>query len=612
MSESVVFVIALIAVLGVAAQWLAWRLRLPSILLLLAFGFVAGPVAGWVDPDAVLGDLLFPLVSISVALILYEGGLTLRFAELPKVGGVVRNLVTIGAAVTWVLSAGVAYLVFDLDLKLSALLGAVLVVTGPTVIGPMIRHIRPTGAVGPILKWEGIIIDPIGALLAVLVFEAIQIGEVREASAHAAISIGRTILIGGGLGAASGALLAIVIHRFWAPDFLQNAVSLMLVIAVFTVANAFQHESGLLAVTVMGIVLANQKFADVRHIVEFKENLRVLLISALFILLAARLELAELKAIAAGGAVLVLVLALIVRPIGVFLSTLTANMKRSERIFLAWMAPRGIVAAAISSVFSLRLEEAGYAQARMLTPITFIVIIGTVALYGLTAPVAARRLGVAVANPQGVLFVGAQAWVRALATALKQKGFDVLLVDSNRETTATARMEGHRTHTGSALSEHLLDEIDLGGVGHVMAVTPNDWINMLTVQRFRPIIGSANCYQLSPRQRGGARRQVEKHLQGRSLFAEDVGGAELEREIAGGAVIKATRLSDEFNYKAFRVRYGETARPLIIIKENDRLEIMTADRGRDPVAGETLICLVHEPKDSAAPPETSEHASVRE
>ncbi len=600
MADSALLAIAGIIVLGIGAQFLAWRIGLPSILLLLIFGFIAGPVTGRLDPDDLFGkkELLFSLVSVSVALILYEGGLSLRVSDLPKVGGVVRNLVTLGAAVTWGVSALAAHLIFDLDAGLAILLGAVLVVTGPTVIGPLLRHIRPSGPVGPILMWEGIVIDPIGAVLAVLVFEAMSSGGAGQvATAQALVlAVFKTIVLGGGLGLLAAALLTLLIYRYWVPDYLQSAVSLMLVVATFTAANYLQHESGLLAVTVMGIGLANQKFADVRHIVEFKENLRVLLISALFILLAARLEPNTLREVALGGGLFVVVLVLVARPLATLLSTLRSDLRRQERFFIAWTAPRGIVAAAVSSVFALRLQEQGYADADLLVPITFSVIIGTVAIYGLTSPLVAHRLGVADPNPQGLLLVGARKWTRALATLLQDKGLRVLLVDSNRDNINAARMEGLSTYVGSVLAEYAIAEMRLGGIGRLLALTPNDWVNTLAVQRFIGVFGRANCYQLPPREAQRGKPAVHKHLHGRWLFAEDLTSTELERRFAAGAAFKATSLSEEFDYEAFRSHYGESAVPLFAISDAGRLTVISADAAPSPRPGQTLVSLVDEPE----------------
>ncbi len=591
MPESVLTLLAGIIVAGVSAQWLAWRVGLPSILVLLGFGLIAGPVTGWIDPDEIFGSLLFPIVSISVALILYEGGLTLKVSELPDVGALVRNLVTIGAAITWTVTALAAHFILGLDPSLSALLGAILVVTGPTVVAPMLRHIRPAGIVGPVLRWEGIVIDPIGASLTVLIFEVILIGEAAEATHYVVVGVLKTVVLGGGLGLTAAAILVISLQRYWIADHLKSAVSLMLVVGTFTLANAFQHESGLLAVTVMGFALANQKRADIEHIVEFKENLRVLLIAGLFIVLAARLELSTLTQSAGTGLLFVTVLVLVARPLSVFVSTLRSPLTVRQRLFLAWMAPRGIVAAAISSVFAMRLESEGYQDAGVLASATFMTIITTVAVYGLSAPLVARLLGVAESNPQGVLFVGAQGWCREIASLLQREGFTVLLVDSNRDHTQAARMAGLPTYSRSILADQAIEEINPCGLGHFLATTPNDGVNILAVQRFSRVFGSAGCYQLPPEPQG-SKDTEHKHLHGRWLFDEQANHTTMERNYAAGFIAKATRISDEFDYAAFRERYGQSAIPLFIIDVDRRLHVIMPESKTEPDPGDTLIAFV--------------------
>jgi len=591
--ESLLPALAGIVVLGITAQWISWRLGFPSILLLLLFGILAGPVTGWLDPDALFGSLLFPVVSLSVALILYEGGLTLRLAELRLAGAVIRKLVSVGALLTWAIAAAAAHTLLGLDVLLSVLLGALLVVTGPTVIAPLLRQIRPMGPVGPVLKWEGIVIDPIGALLAVLVFEVILIGEIPGATLHIVAAVLKTIIIGGGLGLAGAALFTLASVRRWIADYLENPVSLMLAIAVYSLANHFQHESGLLSVIVMGVALANQRWVNVEHLVEFKENVRVLLISSLFIVLAARMDLADLAQLAPRGALFVLVLILVGRPLSVWVSTIGSKLTNRERVFLAWMAPRGIVAAAVSSVFAIRLKALGYEGASALASITIFTIIATVAVYGLTASIVARKLGVAESNPQGMLFVGADPWSREVAALLQERGFRVLMVDSNRDHTYAARMAELPTYTGSILAEHTLDQIDLGGLGRLFAVTPNDWVNVLAVQRFERIFGRANCYQLAPQQ-NKSRTRGHQHLHGRRLFGEDATYGVLQRRMRDGFTAKATRLSGEFDYQAFLARYGDATVSLFIVDEQDRLNVITPEREDEPRPGQTVISLVRD------------------
>ncbi len=597
---SVLVGLTLILVAGVLAQWVAWRLGLPSILLLLAVGFGVGPWLGWVDPDALFGELLLPGVSMAVALILYEGGLTLRLSELKNVGGDLWRLILIGGAISWIISLFAARWMLGLSWPLAALLGAVLIVTGPTVIAPLLRQMRPAGKIGPLLKWEGIVIDPIGAVAAVLIYEVIVASATHGAASLVVEGLIKTIVYGGGLGFVSAVVLTLVMSRFWVPDYLQNATSLMLVLGTFAISNQLQHESGLLAVTVMGFVMSNQRKVDVRHIVAFKANLQILLIAVLFIVLAARLAPADLMSLGGGGILFVATLIVVGRPLSILGSTIGSKLRRNEIALLAWMAPRGIVAAAVSSFFALRLEENGIRGADILVPATFAAIVGTVAVYGLTAPLVARRLGVADADPQGLLIVGAHPFARKLAALLKERSYRVQLVDSNHDNIAAARMEGLQAFYGSALSERTEDELDIGGIGKLLALTPNDSINILTVQHFAEVFGKENSYQLAPRKEYAKAHSIEHRRHGRLLFADDVDFERLNRCIRSGFVIKATPLTDEFGVDEFLKRYGDSLVPLLAITESKRIRLFTADRKVAADAGETLVALVDEPAEDHA------------
>jgi NhaP-type Na+/H+ or K+/H+ antiporter len=356
MAGTALLSLALILVLGVGASWLAWRLEVPSILLLLLAGFLAGPVAGWLAPDQLFGDLLLPLVSFSVAIILFEGGLSLRVIELEEVGSVVRNLVTVGVLVTWIVTTGAAYLLLDLGFELSLLLGAVLVVTGPTVIVPLLRHLRPRANVSNALKWEGILIDPIGVILSVGVFRAILAPGARAPTALF-VTIGKALVLGTLVGIVGAVAVYVALKRDWTPDVLHVPVTLAFVGAAFVAAEALQAEAGLVTATIMGVVLANREDFVKRHIVEFKENLRTLLIGFLFVVLAARLDLSDLTVVGPSSLAFLVVLFLVARPLAVWLSTIGSDLDWRERTFLSAMAPRGIVAAAIASVFALELAE---------------------------------------------------------------------------------------------------------------------------------------------------------------------------------------------------------------------------------------------------------------
>ncbi len=612
MTEELLISIAVIIVLGLSAQWLAWRLRLPSILLLLLFGFLAGPVFHIVNPDEVLGDLLFPFVSIAVALILFEGGLSLKFSEIKTTGHVVRNLVTVGAVVTWVIAAAGAYYIIGMSAQLALLFGAILVVTGPTVIIPLLRHVQAVGRVSALAKWEGIVNDPVGAILAVLVFEAIIAVGLQQAAITVFISLLQTIFIGLILGAVCAFALAYVLRRYWIPDYLQSGVTLTVVIAAFAFSNMIQKESGLLTVTLMGIILTNRPGLSIKPIVQFKENLGLLLLSMLFIILSARLHLEALTHLGPQSIIFLLMLIFIARPASVFISTLRSGLTWKEKMFLAWMAPRGIVAAAVTSVFALELaEEAGMVEAEFMIAEMFLIIVGTVTVYGLTAAPVGRWLGVAQPNPQGVLFVGAQPWARTIAQTLQDEGYKVLLVDTNHDNISQARLSGLQATFASILSEEIHDELDLGGVGRLVALTHNDEVNALATLHFAELFGSGEVYQLPPEEAEGHLREVVSlPLRGRLLFTEEATYQYLNRRFRNGAVVKVTPITEQFTFGDYLDVYGSNALPLFLIRASGQLSLFTTDnQTTPPQAGQTIIGLVDPLEETDAVVSRQEHAA---
>lgn len=611
-----------ILALGISAQWLAWRLRLPSILLLLGFGFMASFLSQ--GPDEIIGrEVLFPIVSLSVAVILFEGGMSLRFAELREVGPALGGLVTIGALVVWGLGSLAAHFVVGFSPAISAVVGAIVVVTGPTVVGPLLSHIRPSRKIGSLAKWEGIVIDPIGAVLAVLVFEFImQTGE-GATWATPMWSIAKTIGVGVILGVVTAYMMIFALKSYWVPDFLHNAFILAVLLTVFAVSNYIQSESGLLTVTVLGLLMANQKHIPVRHIFEFKENLRVLLISCLFIVLAARISLGTLLDVGWTGLLFVVVLIVIVRPASVFLSTLGSSLNWREKVFLCFMAPRGIVAAAVGSIFSFELvhhaenlnlaEIGGTSEGALVVPVVFMVIVGTVTFYGLTAAPVARWLGLASPAPQGVLIAGADRWIRELAVVIKSAGFHVMLVDTNFRNITAARMQNLPAQCASILSDFVSEELNLGGIGRLLAATPNDEVNSLACMEFTHLFGRKEVYQLSPWDAGSGKRQsVSDHLRGRVIFGHGLDFYKIARRVTAGAQFKKTTITEEFTYHDFQQTHGESATLLFVIPEPNRLRIVTADDSFVPKAGQTIIALIDARPDPVKPPAKSENSSSSE
>lgn len=581
--------IALVLVGGIAMHWLAWALRLPSILLLLGFGLVLGPLAGWVATDALLGDLLQPGISLAVAAILFEGGLGLRLAEIRPVAGFLARLLTLGAALTFLLTSACAWLLLDLPTPLALLIGAFLVVTGPTVIGPLLRHVRPSGRVGPLLLWEGITIDPIGVLLSLLVFEVVAAGA-KEASL--ALAVLRTVLAGGLLGLGGAQALLVSMRRYWLPDTLVGPAALAMALLVAVAANQIQEESGLLAVTLLGIRLANQRAVPIRSVLEFMENLRTILIAGLFVLLAARVPLAQMQAVLLPGALFTAALIVLVRPASVFACGLGSGLGRRELLFVAAMAPRGIVAASVASVFALRLQQAGIEGAERLAPAAILAILGTVVFYGLFTPWFALRLGLSRPDPQGLLVVGAHGVARELLRPLQQQGIRVVLVDKNPGAVREARMAGFEAVLGDILDERLLERLDLGGVGKILAMTPNEDVNALALLHFQDLFGRVEAYRVAPEGGGAERRETPVHLRGRVLFPP---GATLERlaqRLRAGAVVKATRLTPHFTLADHRREHGDDALPLFVVRASGRVAVWTNELAPTAAEGDLLVALV--------------------
>ena len=596
MEERLIFV-TVVLVLGIAAQWLAWRLRLPSILLLLAAGYMVGALGNF-QPDELIGtELMFPLVSLAVSVILLEGGLTLRFRELKDdTGNAVFRLVSIGVLVAWLLTGVSAHLLLGLHWRVAVLIGAVLVVTGPTVVAPLIRYIRPSRRMASIIKWEGIVIDPIGAILAVLTYEAFFAG------GNAFLVLLKSLGIGFGIGWLTCQAIVQLLKRYWIPDFLHAAVILAAGVGTFALSNQLAPESGLITVTVLGIALANQKHVPMLHVLEFKENLRVLLISSLFIVLAARIQPSSLMDVGWKGLVFVVLLIAVIRPLSVFLAMLGTGLQMRERLFLSFLAPRGIVAAAVASVFALELQHHGgesYPGVESIVPITFLVIVGTVAVYGLGAAPMAKALGLSVPDPQGILFAGASPWICKIAKVLAEEGFLVKLVDTNYRNVSDARMLGLKAECGSIVSEYVAEEMDLAGIGRLLAMTPNDELNSLAAMEYAHLFGRKNVYQLQPWGGGVGHREVSQHMRGRFLFHEIATYQQMDLRMADDKEIKKTKITEEFSYHDFKRHYGSSALLLFVI-DDGKLLIVTTEEAENvtPKPGQTVIALVDEQQES--------------
>ncbi len=501
-----------IIILGILAQWVAWRLKIPAILPLILIGLLVGPIAAeflsedgtkWIEPIWNGSEGLFPdeslfyFVSLAISIILFEGGLTLRTGEIKNVGPVITKLVTIGSLVTFFAAAVTAHFVFYLSWEISFLFSALIIVTGPTVITPILRNIPLRRDVSAVLKWEGILIDPIGALVAVLVFEFISVEGGGEFTKTALIEFGKIVLFGTTFGFTFAHALNIAINKKWIPHYLLNVTALASVLGVFVLSHNFAHESGLLAVVVMGMVLGNSNSPYLKELLYFKESLSVLLISILFILLAANINMKDLLLIYNWNtAILFSIVVFLIRPVGVFISTYNSSLKLNEKLFISWVGPRGIVAAGIASLFGLKLAKDGVPGAEYITPLVFMVVLGTVLLNATTARLFAKVVGVFLKKSEGILIVGASKISRLIGGYLETNGRHVVLIDSNQTNIKKAKELGIEAFNSNIYSDNLTDNIELNDVGYLMALTGNSDINNFAIDKFSKHFGENGSFRL--------------------------------------------------------------------------------------------------------------------
>ena len=501
-----------IIILGILAQWSAWKFKIPAILPLILIGILVGPVASewlssdgtkWIEPvwngekGLFPGESLYYFVSLAISLILFEGGLTLKLNEIKNVGPVITKLITIGSAVTFWGAGFAVHFIFDLSWQVSFLFSALIIVTGPTVITPILRNIPLKKDISAVLKWEGILIDPIGALVAVLVFEFINVGTGTTYTKTAFVEFGKIVLFGSTFGFTFAHALGYAIRRKLIPHYLLNVFVLASVLGIFVLSDTFSHESGLLSVVVMGMVLGNSNLPHLNEILDFKESISVLLISILFILLAANVNWSDLMLIYNWKTFYIfLIVVFVVRPLGVFLSSINSTLKFNEKLFISWVGPRGIVAAGIASLFGLKLVKNGVEGAEYITPLVFVIVLGTVLFNATTARLFAKISKVFLQSSNGILIIGASKFSRLIAEYLTENDQQVVLMDSNIANIEKAKKMGLDASLVDIYSDELIDNIELSNIGFLIALTGNAEINKYAIQRFKKQFGENGVFRI--------------------------------------------------------------------------------------------------------------------
>lgn len=541
--------IAIITFFAILAQWVGWKFKLPSIVFLLISGFIAGPILGWLEPEAMFGDLLSPAISIAVAIILFEGSLNLNFKELKHAGSAVRNFVIVGAPVGWIVTSAAAHYIGGLSWPVAGTFGGLLIVTGPTVIIPLLKHARLSERTTSILKWEGIVNDPIGAILAILVYEyfhltqGVGVGEttffIHALSALVMVVIGS---IYAGIG------LSKVLNRGLIPEYLKPAFILSTVVMLFVACNMLLHESGLIGVTILGVALANLGVTSIEEIKRFKETMTIMLVSGVFVVITAGIDPSIIFNLDMRGLLFIAAILFIIRPLIAFCASLGTDMTLREVLLTGWIAPRGIVCVAVAGIMGPLLVEAGYADGEQIFPLAFAIVLLTVFLHGLTAKPFGRLLGLAHDNTDGLLIVGASDWSVQFAEALQKRHIAVMIADRNFHALKNARLNNIHTYYGETLSEETEYNLEMTRYNKLLAATDNADYNALLCSHFAHLFSRERVFQLaSHNETEHERKQITETIRGRTFASKDISYWDFARLFRQGWRFKTTRVDKDFN-----------------------------------------------------------------
>lgn len=582
--------IALAMLIGVLAQGVARHARIPGIVILLLLGVALGPDgANYVRPQ-ILGKGLPAFVGFAVAIILFEGALNIRLGKLRKQAVSIRRLVTRGAFVTGVLATTISWLLMGWEWRLALLFGTLVMVTGPTVVNPLVRRLRLKPHLGEILLAEGIFVDAVGATIAVATLE-IVLAETKRAAAGEMLSIFLRFGAGALIGLGAGLLLAGLLKvRRLVPSGLENVLALAFAVASFQVGDALVPESGLTAAIVAGLVVGNLPLPRLNQIAEFEEQLTDLLIATLFVLLAADVRMADVTALGWHGVAVVALLMLVVRPASVFVSTYKSELSNPDKLCLSWIAPRGIVAAAVASLFAREVTEAGLPGGSELRALVFVVIAATVTIQGLTAGLVARALGVRLPARKGTLILGANPLACLLAHTLIASGRRVHMIEAREDVCEAARAQGLEVVQGDGLSHETLREARIDEVESCIGMTPNEHVNFLFARlvstEFR---GPALFIMLERHDRGVTVAMADEHDISALFTGESTVRAWLERAGAGTVTLQRWRYQGSQRGKALEGLPLDEVLPVAVVRGG---EVQLVHQRTTSRVGDELILAV--------------------
>ncbi|WP_041123573.1 cation:proton antiporter [Jeotgalibacillus alimentarius] len=600
MFNSLLFTAMLVVFLGILSQWLSWRIRMPAIVVMSVAGIIVGPVLGFINPEQEFGELYGPIISMAVAIILFEGSLQLDFREIRDLGKPVFRIVTFGAFLAWILGSLTAHYIAGLSLPVAFVIGGLFIVTGPTVILPLLRQAKLKPRPAKILKWEGIIVDPFGVLIALFAFQIILF------FVDEAVTFTNLLLFFGAaafatvLGWALGRGMGWMFEKGYIPEFLKSPVLFAVVLFCFSVADEVMHETGLLSVTAMGMTMANMHISSISDMRHFKENISVLLISTIFIMLTASLQVETLLEIfnprIIGYVVLML---LIVRPLSIWLSTIGTDLSWQERTLVGWIAPRGIVALTVSGYFASVLLDTGFEDAEILTALTFALVFSTVVAHGFSIGWVAKKLKLANDDRPGMIIVGGNAFTRGLSAILQEVKVPVILVDSTWRNLAPARQRGVQTFHGELLSEQTEYKLDMTPYEAIIAASSLDSYNALVCSTFTPSIGRKHLFQVSMEKNHDADLEGLRHtVGGRILFDEKATLQELIRRVESGHVFRRTQITEQYTFEQYKKEINGDDLLIGVLNKTGHFEPFVKDWEEVINPGDTLIRLTSSTKEA--------------
>ncbi|OZU87103.1 sodium:proton exchanger [Virgibacillus indicus] len=602
MDPSLLFEITLIGLLGIGSQWLAWRYRMPAIVVMSVTGLLVGPIFGLINPGEDFGDIYSPIISVAVGIILFEGSLNLSFKELRGIGKPIFRISTVGAFIAWILGSLTAHYIAGLSWAVAFVIGGLFIVTGPTVILPLLRQSKLKPRPAKILKWEGIIVDPIGALLAVFAFEIIAFITSSDPDGTKLMLFFAASFFAIILGWALGRGLGWMFETGHVPEFLKSPAVIVTVIICFTGADMVMHETGLLSVTAMGITLANMGISSISDMRHFKENISVLLISAIFIMLTASLEMEILLQIFSPNIIgYVLLMMFIVRPFSIFISTMGTKLSFNEKVLVGWIAPRGIVALTVSGYFASILLDAGYEDAQILTTLTFALVFFTVVAHGFTIRPLAKKLGLSMEDKPGTLIAGSNPFTVELAKSLSKADIPVIIVDSSWRNLRKAREASIPFYHGNMLSEQTEYNLDTIPYEYLLAFTDDHAYNSLICTTFMPEYGRTNVFKVSPynQMNGDFSSGVVSKVGGRILFDKKFSMDDLMDKLNSGYVFRTTNLTQQFNYQQYVSEKDDSTVFLYLIKPSGQLKFYSEEMKTVPQIGDKIISLTPPNKEKA-------------